>query len=84
MTMEKTYTFYNQKSGQKNPEEIIVKESDLTDQHLQLIMGDLMNYYDRLPDKIKTEFTKSLVDKYLMENQLTVSNNLINPEEYEK
>ena len=64
---EKQYTFLEYSSGQEDPVEIIVKESQLTASQKELLLGEIIQHFNSLPEKLKQRFishlTQEMVDR---------------------
>jgi len=59
-TFEPTYTFYNDRG--LGPVEEVLLESELKDNHLKLMLGELLNKYNGMPDVVKEDFIKRIAE----------------------
>lgn len=53
---EKLYKFYKQESQGNQPEEYSLKESELDDKHINLIVGQILKDIENAPDKVRIKF----------------------------
>lgn len=61
---EKEYEFSKARYGDKIPKIYILKESQLDDKHEFLLLGNIINEFDKLPEKVKNEFVKYIEKLY--------------------
>lgn len=63
---EKVFTITERRGKLPNGEENVIikefKESELTKTHIDLILGDLLNIWDKSPSIVKTRFMQMLSD----------------------
>lgn len=61
----KEYKFYEQRDGKSAPIIKVVYESSLTESQLNLILGEFIHKYEKLPTDAKRLFVEYLVSKAL-------------------
>ncbi len=79
---EKTYTFTKVTQGKigeiEEKDKYTLKESELEDMHINLLLGQLMRDFDQCPDAVKLKFLQNIVKQHKThknENSNTESKN---------